>query len=218
MASYKDPGIRLLIVDDYEVLRFGLKKLVESTGFIQVVGEAGTVVGALNEAERLNPDVVLMDVRLPDGSGADVCRAIREVCTQTRILFFTSFNDETAVLAAVFGGAQGYLLKTIPGEALIQAIKSVAMGESILDPAVTKSVLTRMRSLSKHSSPHDSVDFSLQQRRVLALVAEGKSNKEIANDLNLSERTIRNYLNHIYKKLNVHSRTKAALLFSSRMG
>jgi two-component system, NarL family, response regulator DevR len=211
MASYKDPGIRLLIVDDHEVLRFGLKKLVESTGFIQVVG-------ALNEAERLKPDVVLMDVRLPDGSGADVCRAIRTVCPQTRILFFTSYNDETAVLAAVFGGAQGYLLKTVPGEALIQGIKSVAMGESILDPAVTKSVLTRMRSLSKHSSPHDPVDFSLQQRRVLALVAEGKSNKEIANDLNLSERTVRNYLNHIYKKLNVHSRTKAALLFSSRMG
>jgi two-component system, NarL family, response regulator DevR len=217
MALSKDPGIRLLIVDDHEVLRFGLKKLVETTGFITVVGEAGTVTAALDEAERLKPDVILMDVRLPDGSGAEVCRAIRTVCTQTRILFFTSFNDETAVLAAVFGGAQGYLLKTIPGDALIQAIKSVAMGDSILDPAVTKGVLTRMRSLSRHSSPHDAVDFSLQQRRVLALVAEGQSNKEIAHALNLSERTVRNYLNHIYKKLHVHSRTKAALLFSSRV-
>lgn len=208
--------IRLLLVDDHEVLRLGLRTLLERDGNITVVGEAGTVAAALAEVERLKPDVVLMDVRLPDGSGAEACREIRATCPTTRVLFLTSFGDEAAVLAAVFGGAQGYLLKNIRGEALIQAITTAATGGSILDTTVTESILTHMRALSQPPAGSELAVLSSQEQRVLALVADGQSNKEIAAALSLSDKTVKNYLNHIYKKLQVKSRIQAALLFSSR--
>lgn len=216
MASNNQHPVRLLLVDDHEVLRLGLRTLIERAGDVMVVGEVGTVAAALAEVERLKPDVVLMDVRLPDGNGAEACREVRAACPTTRVLFLTSFGDEAAVLAAVFGGAHGYLLKNIRGEALIQAITTVATGESILDPAVTQGILTRMRALTEPTAGSTLADLSSQEQRVLALVADGQSNKEIAAALDLSDKTVKNYLNHVYKKLQVKSRIQAALLFSSR--
>ncbi|TLY29754.1 MAG: response regulator transcription factor, partial [Nitrospirae bacterium] len=133
--------IRLVLVDDHEVVRIGLRTLLDRIGIIQVVGEAGTAAEAVAETIRLKPDVVLMDVRLPDGTGIDACRDIRTACPDTRVIFLTSFADDDAVLAAVFGGADGYLLKEIGGETMIQSIQSIARGQSILDPAVTQPLL-----------------------------------------------------------------------------
>jgi DNA-binding NarL/FixJ family response regulator len=208
--------IRLLLVDDHEILRFGLCSLINASRTVKVVGEAGTVAEALAQVQQLTPDVVLMDVRLPDGSGAEACREIRGICPETKVLFLTSYADESAVMAAVLGGAHGYLLKDVRGSALIEAIMTVATGQSILDPAVTQSVFTQMRALTPSGRGEPSPPaFSVQQQRVLALLSEGQSNKEIAQTLGLSEKTIRNYLHHIYRKLHVKSRTKAAVLFST---
>jgi DNA-binding NarL/FixJ family response regulator len=217
-----DGPIRLLLVDDHEVVRLGLRSLFVRTGRIQVVGEAGTAAGAVEEATRLTPDVVLLDLRLPDGSGVDACREIRAACAETKVLFLTSYSEEDAVLASVVAGASGYLLKEIGREALIRGIESVAAGQSILDPAVTQRVLARMQSLAtqaakvkgeKKEEEEEEEQLSGQERRVLALVAEGKTNKEIAATLDLSDKTVKNYLSKIFQKLQVSSRTQAAARF-----
>lgn len=216
MLANNPHPVRLLLVDDHEVLRLGLRVLIEQTKTIKVVGEGNTVATTLAQVEQLKPDVVLMDVRLPDGSGAEACREILAACPTTHVLFLTSFDDEAAVIAAVFGGAHGYLLKNIRGEALIQAIMTVARGKSILDPAITQSVLAHMRSLTQPASDSNLTNLSPQEQRILALVADGLSNKEIAAALDLSDNTVKNYLNHVYKKLQVKSRVQAARLFASR--
>jgi two-component system response regulator DevR len=215
--------ITLLLVDDHEIVRVGLRTLFGRNAKIQVVGEAGTAASAVQEAERLQPAVVLMDLRLPDGSGVAACREIRTACADTRVLFLTSYSDHDAVLATIFAGASGYLLKEIGGEALIQAIESVAAGQSILDPAVTHSVLERMKAISdqddaaldlhKDKDKDNRESLSPQERRVLALVAEGKTNKEIAVSLDLSDKTVKNYLSNIFQKLQVSRRAQAAAIF-----
>ena len=180
---------------------------------IAVVGEAGTMKSAVVESCRLKPDVVLMDVRLSDGSGVDACRAIRDSCPATRVLFLSSYEDDEAVLAAVFGGASGYLLKHITAEGLMLAIHAVAQGQSILDPAITQPVLTRMRLQKEQASEPQRTTLSAQQQRVLALIAEGKTNKEIGSSLELSDKTVKNYVRFIFQKMKVTRRGQAAALF-----
>ncbi len=215
MSAAETQPIRLLIVDDHEVVRMGLRTLFHHEPDIEVIGEAGTVASAITEAARLTPAVVLMDMRLPDGTGVEACREILAKDSQTRILFLTSYDDEEAMLSAVFSGAGGYLLKEIGADALVQAVKSVAAGQSILDPEMAKLVRERLHSLSgSDQSASKRALLSPQERRVLALVAEGKTNKEIAAALDLSDKTVKNYLGNIFDKLHVSRRAEAAAIFS----
>lgn len=207
--------VRLLLVDDHQVLRLGLRTLFKEADGFQVVGEAGTKAAAVTEAARLKPDVVLMDVRLPDGSGVEACRDIRAERPETRVLFLTSYADDDAVLATILAGADGFLLKEVGGEELLRAVKTVAGGRSILDPAVTQRVLARVRSAPP--LPDERRDkLSPQEERVLALVAEGKTNKEIAIALDLSEKTVGNYLSNVFQKLHVTRRAQAAVYYTQR--
>jgi DNA-binding NarL/FixJ family response regulator len=208
--------IRLLLVDDHEVLRLGLKTLFTDTEDIQVVGEAGTRAAAVAEADRLHPDVILMDVRLPDGSGIEACREIRNSSPQTCVLFLTSFADDEAVMATIMAGAKGFLLKEVSGEELIRAVRTVALGQSILDPATTQQVFTRMQSLSAPSADDQHESLAPQEMKVLTLVAKGQTNKEIAVALNLSDKTVGHYLEHIFQKLQVTRRSQAAAEFVRR--
>ena len=206
--------IRLLIVDDHEVVRMGLETLFHRAGTVQVVGEATSVASAVAEAIRLQPDIVLLDLRLPDGSGIEACREILGTCPDIRVLFLTSFGDEDAVLSTTFAGASGYLLKQIDGRSLVNAVELVAKGHSILDPTVTGAVLRRMRSFATTIADHPTGALSPQERRILPLVAEGKTNKEIATALDLSDTTVKSYLHSIFQKLQVSRRSQAAVLFS----
>lgn len=208
--------IRLLLVDDHEVLRLGLKALFTDTDDIQVVGEAGTRAAAISEANRLHPDVILMDVRLPDGSGIEACREIRNLLPETRIVFLTSFVDDEAVMATIMAGAKGFLLKEISGEELTRAVKTVAEGQSILDPVTTKRVLATMQHLSGGSPDGRKESLAPQEMKVLTLVAEGQTNKEIASALGLSDKTVGHYLENIFQKLQVTRRSQAAAEFVRR--
>ncbi|MEK6245886.1 MAG: response regulator transcription factor [Pseudomonadota bacterium] len=203
-----------MLVDDHEVVRIGLRALFGRTEFIEVVGEAGTVAQSVTEARRTHPDVVLMDLRLPDGSGLDACREILSTDPAVRVLFLTSFSDEQAVIATVLAGAAGYLLKEIGQEALIRAIEAVASGQSILDPGVTQTVLKRMHAVVAQSDRRRTDDLSTQERRILALVVEGKTNRQIAAALDLSDKTVKNYLSNAFQKLRVSRRSQAAALFA----
>lgn len=205
--------ISVLIVDDHEIVREGLQTVLSRQDDITVVGEAASVTDAVAESCRLQPDVVLMDVRLPDGSGVDACRAIRDSCPGTRVLFLSSYEDNEAVLASVIGGASGYLLKQINGEGLARAIHAVAQGQSILDPAITQPLLTRMQQQREKASEPQRATLSSQQQRVLALVAEGKTNKEIGVSLVLSDKTVKNYIRFIFQKMKVTRRAQAAAFF-----
>jgi len=208
--------IRLLLVDDHEVLRIGLRTLFTEAGAFHVVGEAGTMADAVREAAKLKPQVVLMDVRLPDGSGIEACRTIRAHHRDTRVLFLTSFADDDAVLATILAGADGFLLKEVSSEQLIQAVMTVASGRSLLDSAVTQRVLAKVRSMSTPAPQHTHDPLSPQEERVLALVAEGKTNKEIALSLNLSDKTVGHYLENIFQKLQVTRRAQAAVYFTQQ--
>ena len=215
MSTGETQPIRLLIVDDHEVVRMGLRALFQHVPEIEVVGEAGTAASAIAEAARLTPTVVLMDMRLPDGTGVEACREILAERRETRILFLTSYDDEEALFAAVFSGASGYLLKEIGEDALVQAVRSVAAGQSILDPGAVKIIMERLHSLSgADQSAAKSGLISPQERRVLALVAQGKTNKEIAASLDLSDKTVKNYLSNIFDKLHVSRRAQAAAIYS----
>lgn len=206
--------IRLLLVDDHEVVRLGLRTLFRHRGGVEVVGEAATAAEAVAEAARLSPDVVLLDVRLPDGSGVEACREIRAANPAVRVLFLTSYADQEAVLSTILAGADGYLLKNIESESLLQAIRKVAAGQSVLDPAVTQPVLARMQAAVQQPPPEPGEALSPQEARVLALVAEGRTNKEIAVALDLSEKTVKNYLHHVFQKLKVTRRSQAAALYT----
>ncbi|HWI35630.1 MAG TPA: response regulator transcription factor [Burkholderiales bacterium] len=200
--------IDLLLVDDHEMVRAGLRSLLAGVSEINIVGEAASVAEAVREAERLKPQVVLMDLRLPDGSGIDACRDILSARPQTRILFLTSYSDEEAVLATVMAGACGYLMKEIGQHALIRAITDAAAGRPILDSRSTQPVETKIKNVA----------LSPQERRVLALVVEGKTNKEIAAALYLSDKTVKHYLSNACVKLGVSRRSQAAVIFARQEG
>lgn len=210
--------IRLLIVDDHKVVRLGLHTLLSRHEGIEVVGEAGTVASAVQETARLLPDVVLMDVRLPDGNGFEACRQIRRSQIETRVLFLTSFADEEIVLESIDAGGDGYLLKEIDEENLVRAVRSVAAGQSILDPAVTRRVLERAKSADTAPAKDKLDTLSPQERRVLALVAEGKTNKEIGLALGLSDKTVKNYLSNMLDKLQLTRRSQAAAFYVQHSG
>jgi DNA-binding NarL/FixJ family response regulator len=208
-ASAERP-LRILVVDDHEVVRQGLVALLDRRQGFEVVAQAGTVAEALNEARRFEPDVVVMDVRLPDGSGIEACRDIRAERPETRIVMLTSYPDEEAVLSAIIAGAAGYLLKQIRGRDLVSAIEAVGRGNSLLDPAVTERVLQRVRAAATGGASDELADLTAQERKILLLVAEGKTNKEIAGEIFLSDKTVKNYVSSILSKLNLQRRTQAA--------
>lgn len=208
--------IRVLIVDDHEVVRVGLRTLLERFSSVKVVGEAGTAATALLEVERLKPDVVLLDVRLPDASGFTVCREIQKHPSEVRVLVLTSYADDETLFDAITAGADGYLLKEIDGEALVAAIEKVASGQSVLDPAITGRVMGRVKCAAE--PPSKIQMLSAQERRVISLVAEGKTNKEIASALGLSDKTVKNYLSNILEKLHVSRRSQAAAMYVLNTG
>lgn len=216
MPVVKPKPIRVLLVDDHEVVRVGLKTVLSQQAGLTVVGEAATMATAVQDALRLKPAVILMDVRLPDGSGVDACRDILASCPDTRVIFLTSYADDDSVLAAVLAGAHGYVLKEIDSAALIRAIHSVAEGQSILDPTVTERALRWLRGLGSGPPPPGIEQLSSQEERVLALVADGKTNKEIATALGLSDKTVKNYLANVFQKLRITRRTQAAAFFVKR--
>jgi two-component system response regulator DevR len=214
MKPTQAPAVKLLIVDDSELVRTGLRTLLGTERSIQILGEAANVASAVANARQLKPEVVLMDIRLPDGSGFDACRQILQILPETRVLFLTSVVDDHLVDEAIRTGGHGYLLKEIDGRGLVQAILDVAAGKSILDPAVTARV---MKLLKTSSNQHNLLEsLSPQERRVLALIAEGKTNKEVGMEMTLSEKTVKNYLANIFDKLNVTRRSHAAALYAQK--
>jgi DNA-binding NarL/FixJ family response regulator len=198
------------VVDDHEVVRQGLVSLLERREHFQVVAEAGTAAEAVEMARKFEPDLVVMDVRLPDGSGIEACREIRAEFPATRVVILTSYPDEEAVLSAIIAGASGYLLKQIRGRDLISALESVGRGESLLDPAVTEKVLDRVRRIATGTYTDELAQLTQQEQKILLLVAEGKTNKEIASEVFLSDKTVKNYVSSILSKLNLERRAQAA--------
>jgi two-component system response regulator DevR len=215
MVVMDKPGaIGLLLVDDHLVVRLGLRAMFDDVADIEVLGEAANVADAVAAAARLRPNVVLMDMRLPDGTGVDACREILASDPAVRVLFLTSYSDEEAVFSAVFAGARGFLPKEIGSDSLVTAVRAVAAGQSILDPAMTRGMAEKLKTLSQLDVKDRSGEsLSTQEKRVLTLVADGKTNKEIAADLGLSEKTIKNHLSNIFQKLQVSRRAHAAAIF-----
>lgn len=210
--------IRIQLVDDHEVVRSGLRALLGQHSEIEVVGEAGTVAGALETATRLKPDVVLLDVRLPDGSGFEACRSLHALTPPVKVIILTAFADDEIVMQAIGSGAEGYLLKEIDEQGLVRAIKEVAEGRSILDPAVTRRVLNRVKD-GAAAPPAGKLDrLSAQERRVLELVAQGMTNKEIGLAMTLSDKTVKNYLSNLMEKLQMSRRSQAAAFYVQHSG
>jgi two-component system, NarL family, response regulator DevR len=206
----KMPPLRVLLVDDHEVVRSGVKALLQATEDIVVTAEAGSVREAVDEADRTRPDVVVMDVRLADGSGIEATREIRARHPKTQVVMLTSFADDEALFASIMAGASGYVLKQVKGGELVRAIRTVGKGESLLDPAVTSAVLDRLRK-GKHLLRDEKLArLSPQEERILSLVADGKTNREIGDELNLAEKTVKNYVSSILSKLEVARRAEAA--------
>src|SRR6185312_10639611 len=199
---------RIVLVDDHEIVRRGLKELLQDEGF-DVVGEAGNAADALVRVRALRPDVAILDARLPDGSGIDVCRDVRSADPSIACLILTSYDDDDALFAAIMAGAAGYVLKQVHGTDLVDAIRRVAAGQSLLDPAVTNRVLERLREGPRRDPRLASLTD--QERRVLDLVAEGLTNRQIGTRLGLAEKTVKNYVSSLLAKLGLASRTQTAL-------
>lgn len=210
--------LRLVIVDDSELVRTGLRAVLSMQPDFELVGEAGNVATGVETCLRLTPDVALLDVRLPDGTGFDICRQILARQPDARVLILTSVADDTVVDEAIRAGAHGYLLKDIDSRGLGQAIRDVAAGKSILDPAITARVLRLLKSGGSSPAGGNSLldTLSPQEKRVLALIAEGCTNKEVGARLNLSEKTVKNYLSTVFEKLHVSRRAEAAALYAQQ--
>ncbi len=209
-AAARPSSLRLLVVDDHEVVRQGLVALLDRREGFEVVAQAGTVAESIEQARIHEPDIVVMDVRLPDGSGIEACREIRAELPGTRVVMLTSYPDEEAVLSAIIAGASGYLLKQIRARDLVAALETVGRGESLLDPGVTEKVLDRIRRMASGGDTDELSGLTAQERKILMLVAEGKTNKEIAADVFLSDKTVKNYVSSILSKLNLERRAQAA--------
>ncbi len=207
--------IRVFLLDDHEVVRRGLHDLLESEGDIEIVGESGSVKEAIARIPALRPDVAVLDGRLPDGSGIDVCREVRSIDPTIKALILTSYDDDEALFAAILAGAAGYVLKQIGGNDLIDGVRRVAAGQSLLDPALTARVLERLR---KGPEAHEELAaLTEQERKILALIAEGLTNRQIGERMFLAEKTVKNYVSSILSKLGLERRTQAAVLASKLM-
>jgi two-component system response regulator DevR len=201
---------RILLVDDHEVVRLGLKSLLEHHPQFEVVGEAGNAKEAIDLVERVKPDIVLMDIRLPGTSGIEACEEITHNYPETRVVMLTSYAEDEMLFSAIRAGASGYVLKQIGGDDLIRALEAVGRGEALLDPAVTQRVFQEVRRAVKEEEASAFANLSQQERHVLLLVSEGKTNREIAKALFLGEGTVRNYVSSILSKLGVSNRAEAA--------
>lgn len=215
MTETQCTPVRILLVDDSELVRRGIKTVLstQSDPPLRVVGEAGNVADAVTECIRHKPDIVLLDIRLPDGSGFDACRQILQKLPDTRIVVLTSYSNDNFVYEAVTSGAQGYLMKEIDPSGLVQALNDVAAGRSILDPDATSRVLRLLRGNGGLEGGTDLSILSNQERRVLALVADGLTNKQVGERLGLSENTVKNYLVNVFEKLQVKRRAHAAAIY-----
>jgi DNA-binding NarL/FixJ family response regulator len=202
--------LRILLVDDHEVVRLGVRGIIDRQEGMEVVGEAGTVREAVNQVEQLAPDVVVLDIRLPGGDGLEACRQIKALRPETRIIILTSYPDDEKLFDAIGCGADGYVLKQIGSDDLIRALEQVGRGESMLDPAVTAQVFAKMREMRRQERAHAFADLTTQEMQILARVAEGETNREIGAAIQLSEKTVRNYVSIILGKLGLSSRAQAA--------
>jgi len=209
-----EPTVRILIVDDHDIVRRGLAMLMSRREDFDVVGEAGTAADAVLRAKELSPDVVVMDIRLPDGTGIEACRDIRAFNPNIKVLMLTSYSDEEAVMGSIMAGASGYLLKEIRSQAILDAVSRVSQGQSLLDPAVTAKVLERVR----RGNPEDEQwnQLTEHEKQILELITEGKTNKEISQDVHLSDKTVKNYVSNILSKLEVARRSQAAAYMADR--
>jgi two-component system response regulator DevR len=204
------PPLRVMLVDDHEIVRNGIRAMLQATEDVIVTAEASSVREAVDEADRARPDVVVMDVRLIDGSGIEATREIRARHPSIRVLMLTSFADDEALFSSIMAGASGYVLKQVKSNELLRAIRAVGAGESLLDPAVTTSVLDRLRR-GKHLMKDEKLArLSPQEERILTLVADGRTNKEIGDEVHLAEKTVKNYVSSILSKLEVARRAEAA--------
>jgi DNA-binding NarL/FixJ family response regulator len=201
--------IRIYLLDDHEVVRRGLRELLESQDDIEVIGESGSAQEAQRRIPALRPDVAVLDARLPDGSGIDVCREIRSRDESIKALILTSYDDDEALFAAIMAGAAGYVLKEVRGNDLIDGIRRVAAGQSLLDPAVTAQVLKRLRS-GPEEDPR-LASLTAQERKILGHIADGLSNRQIAEEMFLAEKTVKNYVSSLLAKLGMERRTQAAV-------
>lgn len=217
MNPPSDPQVRVLLVDDHEVVRRGLQAILERNREIAVVGEAGTMATAISEAARLHPDVIVMDLRLPDGTGVEACRQIRSENDDIHVLILTSHADEDALFSAMLAGASGYVLKDLDPTGIQKAIVEVGRGGSLLDPQLATRVLDRMRrGVTKHPADEPFASLTPQEDRILDMIGDGLTNREIAEQLSLSEKTIKNYVSEIYAKLHVERRSQASSLATER--
>ena len=209
-----EPTVRILIVDDHDIVRRGLAMLMSRREDFNVVGEAGTAADAVLRAKELSPDVVVMDIRLPDGTGIEACRDIRAANPDIKVLMLTSYSDEEAVMGSIMAGASGYLLKEIRSQEILDAVSRVSQGQSLLDPAVTAKVLERVR----RGNPEDEQwnQLTEHEKQILELITEGKTNKEISQDVHLSDKTVKNYVSNILSKLEVSRRSQAAAYMAER--
>lgn len=209
--------IRVMLVDDHEILRTGIRAVFELEGDIEVVAEAGDGPAAVEQAERHRPDVVLMDIRLGASDGITACREVKAVLPSAKVLMLTSFGTEEAVLSSLMAGASGFLLKNTGRAGLLAAVRTLAGGGALLDPAVTGAMVQKLVTLATTKGPDELAELTDREREVLALVALGKTNKEIAADLVISEATARNHISHIFEKLGLSRRSEAAAL-ATRLG
>jgi two-component system response regulator DevR len=204
--------IRVFLLDDHEVVRRGLVALLEATGEIEVVGESGSAKEAARRIPAFRPDVAVLDARLPDGSGIDVCREVRSADPEIKALILTSYQDDEALFSAIMAGAAGYVLKEIRGSDLVDGVRRVAAGQSLIDPALTAKVLERVRNGT--SVAPELAELTDQERKLLALIAEGLTNRQIGERMFLAEKTVKNYVSSILAKLGLERRTQAAVLAS----
>ena len=208
-----------MLVDDHEVVRVGLRTLLHNNQGITVVGDAGSKAAAVRAVKRLKPDIVLMDVRLPDGSGVEATREILASHPATRLIFLTSYTNDDSGLAAVLAGAHGYVIKNIDSALLIRSIHSVSKGQSIFDPVLTQRALSWNKvSVPAQARPAQKQSLAPQEERILALMADGLTNKEIAAALQLSDKTVKNYIANMFQKLHISRRAQAAAFFVKRQG
>jgi DNA-binding NarL/FixJ family response regulator len=216
MAAMADAPIRVFLLDDHEVVRSGVRALLEGHDDLEVVGEAGTAAEALARIPPTRPDVAILDVQLPDGSGVEVCREIRSAHPEIQCLMLTSFADDEALFEAIVAGAAGYLLKQIRGTDIVDAVRRVAAGQSLLDPAVTARVLSWMREPKEEDERL--ARLTGQERKILALIAEGLTNRQIAERMFLAEKTVKNYVSNLLAKLGMQRRTQAAVFGAEVLG